>query len=178
MWQRFTESARRVVFFAQEEAGRLGESYVSSEHLLLGIIRENDGVAARILDRMGVSRGRIRSEIERQITRGDGRAFPCSRSVSYWCCADWRHLDWLVIPGSGKSSRDAMIMPNDRQCAHCRLPLPGAICVISSASCRGGGDDGTKRRRHREFPGELRRPSWKRGRKRFLPLARTLGFAT
>ncbi|HLK58900.1 MAG TPA: ornithine carbamoyltransferase [Chthonomonadaceae bacterium] len=73
MWQRFTERARRVVFFAQEEAGRLGENYVSTEHLLLGMIREEDNVSSRILDRMGVSLGRIRSEIERQVTRGDGR---------------------------------------------------------------------------------------------------------
>ncbi|MCC6730317.1 MAG: ATP-dependent Clp protease ATP-binding subunit [Chthonomonadales bacterium] len=73
MWQRFTERARRVVFFAQEEAGRLGENYVSTEHLLLGLVRENDSVAARILDRLGVSLGRIRSEIERQVARGDGR---------------------------------------------------------------------------------------------------------
>ena len=73
MWQRFTERARRVVFFAQEEAGRLGENYVSTEHLLLGLVRENDSVAARILDRIGVSLGRVRSEIERQVARGDGR---------------------------------------------------------------------------------------------------------
>jgi len=73
MWQRFTERARKVVFFAQEEAGRLGENYVSTEHLLLGLVRENDSVAARILDRIGVSLGRIRSEIERQVAHGDGR---------------------------------------------------------------------------------------------------------
>jgi len=73
MWQRFTERARKVVFFAQEEAGRLGENYVSTEHLLLGLVRESDSVAARILDRMGVSPARIRSEVERQVTRGDGR---------------------------------------------------------------------------------------------------------
>ena len=73
MWQRFTERARRVVFFAQEEAGRLGENYVSTEHLLLGLVRENDSVAARILDRMGVSLSRVKSEIERQVSRGDGR---------------------------------------------------------------------------------------------------------
>jgi ATP-dependent Clp protease ATP-binding subunit ClpC len=73
VWQRFTERARRVVFFAQEEAGRLGENYVSTEHLLLGLVRENDSVAARILDRMGISLGRVRSEIERQVARGDGR---------------------------------------------------------------------------------------------------------
>ena len=73
MWQRFTERARRVVFFAQEETGRLGENFVSTEHLLLGLVRENDCVAARILDRLGIELGRVRSEIERQVVRGDGR---------------------------------------------------------------------------------------------------------
>ena len=75
MWQRFTERARRVVFFAQEEAARLGENYVGTEHLLLGLVRENDSVAARILDRLGVPLGRIRAE-----TRLSGRgAHPA------WC---------------------------------------------------------------------------------------------
>ena len=73
MWQRFTERARRVIFFAQEEAGRLGENFVTTEHLLLGLVRENDSVAARILERMGVGLNRIRAEVERQVTRGDGR---------------------------------------------------------------------------------------------------------
>ncbi|MGC4045621.1 MAG: Clp protease N-terminal domain-containing protein [Armatimonas sp.] len=72
MWQRFTERARRVIFYAQEETGRLGENYVSTEHILLGIVREDDTVAARILDLLGVSRGRIRAEVERQITAGEG----------------------------------------------------------------------------------------------------------
>jgi len=87
MWQRFTERARKIVFYAQEEAGRLGENYVSTEHLLLGLIRENDSVAARILDRMGISLNRIRSEIERQLVRGDGRLgqdmqlTPCAKRV-------------------------------------------------------------------------------------------------
>jgi ATP-dependent Clp protease ATP-binding subunit ClpC len=73
MWQRFTEKARRVIFFAQEEAGRLGENFVTTEHLLLGLVRENDSVAARILERMGVSLNRIRADVERRVTRGDGR---------------------------------------------------------------------------------------------------------
>jgi len=73
MWQRFTERARKVIFFAQEEAGRLGENFLTTEHLLLGLVRENDSVAARILERMGVSLTRIRNEVERQVTRGDGR---------------------------------------------------------------------------------------------------------
>ena len=73
MWTRFTDRARRVVFFAQEEAGRLGENYVSTEHLLLGIARENDTVAARILESLGVPIDRVRGEIERQVARGEGR---------------------------------------------------------------------------------------------------------
>ena len=73
MWMRFTEGARKVVFYAQEEAGRLGESYVATEHLLLGLMRESDSVATRILDCMGVSLRTIRREIERQVTRSDVR---------------------------------------------------------------------------------------------------------
>jgi hypothetical protein len=72
MWQRFTERARRVVFFAQEEAARWGEDNVDTEHLLLGLIRESDSVAGRILSRMGIAPDRIREELERQMTRGDG----------------------------------------------------------------------------------------------------------
>src|SRR5262245_30453048 len=72
MWQRFTERARRVVFYAQEEAARLGENYVGTEHLTLGLVRENDSVAARILGRLGVSLSRIRADIEKQVTRGEG----------------------------------------------------------------------------------------------------------
>ena len=52
MWQRFTERARRVVFFAQEEAGRLGENYVGTEHLLLGLIREDDCVENVSIERL------------------------------------------------------------------------------------------------------------------------------
>ena len=73
MWQRFTERARKVIFYAQEEAQRMGESQVNTEHLLLGLIRETDSVAARILDRLGVSLQRIRAEVERYAPRGDAR---------------------------------------------------------------------------------------------------------
>src|SRR6266852_1047768 len=73
MWQRFTERARRVVFFAQEEAGRLGENYISTEHLLLGLVRESDCIAARILDQLGISLTAVRKGVEDQVSRGDGR---------------------------------------------------------------------------------------------------------
>ena len=73
MWQRFTERARRAVFFAQEEAGRLGLNYVSSEHILLGLVRENDSKASEVLRRMDVPVSRVRAEVERGATRGEGR---------------------------------------------------------------------------------------------------------
>src|SRR5438270_81598 len=73
MWQRFTERARRVVFFAQEEAARFGENYVGTEHMLLGLVREEDSVAGRILiERLGISLSSIRSTTEKQVTRGPG----------------------------------------------------------------------------------------------------------
>ncbi len=74
MWQRFTERARTTIFYAQEEAGKLGENYVSTEHLLLGLVREGDSVAARILHRIGISRDRIRVEIKRQVAGGEARS--------------------------------------------------------------------------------------------------------
>lgn len=71
MWQRFTERARKVVFYAQEEAQKFGEGYVSTEHLLLGLVREPDSVAARVLEKIGIGLSRIRSEVEKQLPRGD-----------------------------------------------------------------------------------------------------------
>jgi ATP-dependent Clp protease ATP-binding subunit ClpC len=73
MWQRFTERARKVVFYAQEEAAKFGEGYVSTEHLLLGIIREPSPTVQLMLDYMKVTPARIRAEVERQLPRGDAR---------------------------------------------------------------------------------------------------------
>ncbi len=61
------------MFYAQEEAQKFGEGYVSTEHLLLGLVRESDSVAARVLEKLGVSLNRIRSEVEKQLPRGDAR---------------------------------------------------------------------------------------------------------
>ena len=58
MWQRFTERARKCVFYAQEEAQKLGEGFVSTEHVLLGLLRE-ECTATRILQSMGVDPRRV-----------------------------------------------------------------------------------------------------------------------
>ena len=71
MWQRFTENARRVIFFAQEEAGRLNMNYVGTEHLLLGLTREDEGsMAGTIFSSLKLSGSRIRSELEVRIIGG------------------------------------------------------------------------------------------------------------
>jgi hypothetical protein len=71
MWQRFTERARRVIFYAQEEAGHLGENAVATEHLLLGLTRDDDHLAARILTKLGCSLETLRKEVERQVARSN-----------------------------------------------------------------------------------------------------------
>jgi ATP-dependent Clp protease ATP-binding subunit ClpC len=73
LWQRFTGPATRVVQYAQEEARKLGGNTVSTEHVLLGLLRESDGIAARVLERLGVSLGRVRNEIHRQLGFIDNR---------------------------------------------------------------------------------------------------------
>ncbi len=73
MWQRFSENARKVVFYAQEEAQRFGEGYVSTEHLLLGLLREAEGVGCRVITNLGVSLAKVQKEVEKQLPRGDAR---------------------------------------------------------------------------------------------------------
>jgi ATP-dependent Clp protease ATP-binding subunit ClpC len=73
MWQRFTERARRMVFFAQEEAARLGENNVGPEHLLLALLREEDSAAGRLLTgQIGVFHERIRAAVEARLKLGIG----------------------------------------------------------------------------------------------------------
>ncbi len=73
MWQRFSERARKVVFFAQEEAQTFGDGYVSTEHLLLGLTREDDSLAARVIVALGSSNAVVRAEVAKQLPRGDQR---------------------------------------------------------------------------------------------------------
>ncbi len=71
MFERFTERARQVVVLAQEEARDLKHSYIGTEHLLLGLLREGDGVAARVLTTLDVSLEDVRSEIMRIVGEGE-----------------------------------------------------------------------------------------------------------
>ena len=71
MFGRFTERANRVMLLAEDEAKRLNHGYVGTEHLLLGLIREGQGVAARALAEVGINFNQVKSEIERVIGRGE-----------------------------------------------------------------------------------------------------------
>src|SRR5580700_2497451 len=70
MFERFTDRARRVVVLAQEEARTLNHNYIGTEHILLGLIREGDGVAAKALESLGISQEVVRQQVEEIIGQG------------------------------------------------------------------------------------------------------------
>ena len=70
MFERFTDRARRVIVLAQEEARGLNHNYIGTEHILLGLIHEGEGVAAKALESMGISLEAVRQEVEEIIGQG------------------------------------------------------------------------------------------------------------
>ena len=70
MFERFTDRARRVVVLAQEEARNLNHNYIGTEHILLGLIHEGEGVAAQALEAMGISLESVREQVEEIIGQG------------------------------------------------------------------------------------------------------------
>ncbi len=74
MFERFTDRARRVVVLAQEEARMLDHNYIGTEHILLGLIHEGEGVAAKALESLGISLEAVRQQVEEIIGRGQHAA--------------------------------------------------------------------------------------------------------
>ena len=70
-FEKFSERARRVLSLAQEEAQRFNHNYIGTEHILLGLVRETEGVAARVLHNLGVELTKVRSAVEFIIGRGE-----------------------------------------------------------------------------------------------------------
>jgi len=70
MFERFTDRARNVVVLAQDEARLLNHNYIGTEHILLGLIHEGEGVAAKALDLLGISLEAVRQQVEEIIGRG------------------------------------------------------------------------------------------------------------
>ncbi len=72
-FERFSERARRALTHAQSEAQRLGHSYIDAEHVLLGLLGEETGVAAKVLSNLGVSFAKVRAEVEEAMGKGEGQ---------------------------------------------------------------------------------------------------------
>jgi ATP-dependent Clp protease ATP-binding subunit ClpC len=72
VFENFTVRARQVVVLAQEEARLLEHNYIGTEHLLLGLLREEEGLAARVLESLGMTIEEVRAQVARIIGQGDG----------------------------------------------------------------------------------------------------------
>ena len=70
MFERFTDRARRVIVLAQEEARMLNHNYIGTEHILLGLVHEGEGVAAKALESLGISLDAVRQQVEEIIGQG------------------------------------------------------------------------------------------------------------
>jgi ATP-dependent Clp protease ATP-binding subunit ClpA len=79
-FERFNDRAKKVLAFAQEEAIRLKHNYIGTEHLLLGLVREGESVAARVLNTLGVELSKVRTAVEFIIGPGDAANMPSSPS--------------------------------------------------------------------------------------------------
>src|ERR671931_781214 len=81
-FDRFNDRAKRVLALAQDEAIRFNHNYIGTEHLLLGLVREGEGVAARVLDSRGVELSKVRTAVEFIIGRGDSTTSPSEITLS------------------------------------------------------------------------------------------------
>jgi ATP-dependent Clp protease ATP-binding subunit ClpA len=81
-FDRFNDRAKRVLALAQDEAIRFNHNYIGVEHLLLGLVREGEGVAARVLDSFGVELSKVRTAVEFVVGRGDSSTTPSQITLS------------------------------------------------------------------------------------------------
>jgi ATP-dependent Clp protease ATP-binding subunit ClpA len=102
-FDKFTERARNVLRFSHEEAQRLGHNYIGTEHLLLGLVREGDGVAAKVLTNLGVELSTVRETVGFVVGRGDRMVMgeigltPRVKRVMELAVAEARELDHQYI---------------------------------------------------------------------------------
>jgi len=99
MFNRFTERARKVVILAKEEAKRFNHNYIGTEHILLGLIKEGEGVAAAVLQNLGLSLDMIRLEVEKLVQPGPATVIsgdipftPKAKKVIELAMEEARHL--------------------------------------------------------------------------------------
>src|SRR3712207_9335450 len=87
VFERFTERARQVVVLAQEEARILKHNYIGTEHILLGLLREEEGLAARVLESLDITVERVRAQVVRIVGSGEERSE--ERRVGKECRSRW-----------------------------------------------------------------------------------------
>ena len=99
MFNRFTERAKKVIFLAREEARRLDHDYLGTEHILLGLIREGEGIGAAALQNLAIDLAQVRVEVEKAVGRGGGALFlgqipftPRAKKVLELAVAEARNL--------------------------------------------------------------------------------------
>src|SRR4030066_171136 len=80
-FDKFTERARRVLTLAQEEAQRFNHNYIGTEHLLLGLVREGEGIAAGVLESLGINLERVRAETTRILSQSMPQGAPVTGRV-------------------------------------------------------------------------------------------------
>ena len=111
MFERFTDRARRVVVLAQEEARMLNHNYIGTEHILLGLLHEGEGVAARALESLGISLEAVRQQVEEIIGQGQqdrpgtSRSLPGARRCSSCRCAS--RCSWATTTSAPSTSCSA-----------------------------------------------------------------------
>src|SRR4051794_3454846 len=111
MFERFTDRARRVVVLAQEEARMLNHNYIGTEHILLGLIHEGEGVAAKALEFLGVTLNGVREQVQeiigqgQQAPSGTSRSLRVPRRCSSCPCA--RHCSWATTTSAPSTSCSA-----------------------------------------------------------------------
>ena len=132
-FDKFTDRARKVLTLAQDEAQRFNHNYIGTEHLLLGLVREGEGVAARVLENMNVELAKVRTAVEFIIGRGDR---PVVGEVGLTPARE-----------TGHRARDRRGPPAGPQLHRHRAPAPGP-------RARGRGHRGGRAREPRREPGQ------------------------
>jgi ClpA/ClpB-like protein/UvrB/UvrC motif-containing protein len=123
MFERFTERARQVVVLAQDEARALKHNYIGTEHLLLGVLREEEGLGARALESLDITIEEVRAQVARIIGQGDEEA---TGQIPFTPRA--KKVLGLAREGQGVAMRILLDLDADAEKIHTRVVemLPGA----------------------------------------------------
>src|SRR3972149_3488659 len=101
-FDKFTERARRVLTLAQEEAQRFNHNYIGTEHLLLGLVREGEGIAAGVLESLGVSLEKVRAEVTRILAQSMPQGAPSGRGATRTPTVDQLGMDLTAAARASK----------------------------------------------------------------------------